>query len=120
MAVTVTFESPGLAVVRASGVVLRSESDTAKYQLHEHMVAHGPVRALFLVEDGFLNLEAFASWDDIEVDAYLQQHLIRVALVSTVRWRDSMLLFFISAVAKFQMKHFELDQEEHARTWLFA
>lgn len=72
MAVNVNFEEGNLAVIRSSGVLTRPEVDQAKRQVHDHIVAHGKVLALIIIEDGFVNLEAFAKWDDIEVDAVIQ------------------------------------------------
>lgn len=118
MTVIVSFEEFNLAVVRASGVLMRTEADSAKHVLHRHMQEHGRIYALIVIEEGFSNLEAFVSWDDIEVDRYLQQNVLRMALVGDLRWRDSALLFFLSAVAKFQMEYFKPEQEELARVWL--
>jgi hypothetical protein len=52
------------------------------------------------------------------VDAYLQQNVRRLALVGDLRWRDTVLLFFLSAVAKFQIEYFKPEQEDFARAWL--
>lgn len=119
MALTVEFETnPRLIVIRASGVLLRAESDAAKRQVHDWMEEHGAAPALIVVEEGFSNLEAFASWDDIDVDTYLQAHVVRLAIVGDLRWRDTAMLFLASAIAKFKMDYFPQAQESLARAWL--
>lgn len=118
MPVFISFEDPRLAVIRASGVLLRTEADAAKHAIHDHMQQNGSVGALILIEESFSNWEAFVSWEDIEVDAYLQQNVRRLALVGDLRWRDTVLLFFLSAVAKFQIEYFKPEQEDFARAWL--
>ena len=118
MPVFISFEDPHLAVIRASGVLLRTEADAAKRVIHDHMQQNGSVGALILIEESFSNWEAFVSWEDIEVDAYLQQNVRRLALVGDLRWRDTVLLFFLSAVAKFQIEYFKPEQEDFARAWL--
>ncbi len=120
MAISVTFEEGNLAVIRSSGVLTRPEVDQAKRQVYGHIVAHGKVLVLILIDEGFINLEAFAQWDDIEVDAVIQPNIIRMALVGDMRWRDKAMLFFITAVASFQIEYFKPEQEDFARAWLNA
>lgn len=118
MTLSVSFEDKQLTVIRTHGVLLRAEVDAAKRQVHDHMQVHGKQLVLVLIEEGFANLEAFVSWDDIDVDHYIQQHVIRLALVGDLRWRDSAPLFFMNAVSKFQIEYFKPGQEEFARAWL--
>lgn len=120
MTINVNFEEGNLAVIRSSGVLTRPEVDHAKRQVHDHIVAYGKLLALIIIEDGFVNLEAFATWDDIEVDAVIQPNIIRMALVGDMRWRDKAMLFFITAVASFQIEYFRPEQEDFARAWLNA
>lgn len=120
MAISVTFENPQLAVIRTLGTLLRAEVDATKHQVHDHMQAHGKQHVLVLIEDGFTNLEAFVSWDDIEVDHFIQQNIVRLAVVGDLRWRDSAMLFFMNAVSKFQIEFFKAGQEEFARAWLVS
>ena len=94
MTVNIRFEEPALVVLHASGVLMRAEVDAAKRQVHDHMQAHGKQHVLAVIEEGFENLQAFVSWDDIDVDRYIQQHVVRMAIVGDLRWRDTALLFF--------------------------
>ena len=118
MTVSIYFESPNLAVFHGSGVLKREEVDEAKHVLHEHMMQHGPMRVMIQIDPDFQNLEAFVQWDDIELDKDIQKHVIRMAIVGNLRWRDSAMLFFISAVSKFPMEFFSADHEVLARAWL--
>jgi hypothetical protein len=120
MTLSVTFEPGQVVVMRARGILLRAEVDAAKRKVHDHMQTHGRQHALVLIEDGFTNLEAFASWEDIDVDHYIQQHVIRLAVVGDLRWRDTAVLFFMNAVSQFQIEYFKAGQEEFARAWLIA
>jgi|688.fasta_scaffold1277792_2 hypothetical protein len=111
MTVRVSFEPGNLAVVRSSGVIKRNEVDIAKHLIHDHIVAHGKVCALMVIEDGFLSFEPQATWEDIEVDAVIQPNIIRLALVGDLRWRDQAVLFFMTAVASFQIEYFRACQK---------
>lgn len=118
MTILVSFDSPQLITVRVSGVMRRAEVDDAKHQMHDHMQVHGKCWLLFLLEPGFSNLEAFVSWEDIDVDHYIQQHVIRLAVVGDLRWRDSALLFLFNSMVPFQIEYFPADQQGFALAWL--
>jgi hypothetical protein len=118
MTIHIEFEAPDRVIIRASGVLRRDELDARKRELFAHMQVHGRCHVLMLLDKDFANLQAFAKWDDIEEDAYIQQHVIRLAMVGDLRWRDSALLFFLSGLVPFQMEYFKAGQEEFARAWL--
>jgi hypothetical protein len=118
MTIHIQYESPDLALVSVTGVLMRTEMDDAKRQMHDHMQAHGPCRVLICFEEGFVNLQAFATWDDIDVDHYLQRNVVRMALVGDMRWRDSALLFLFNSMVPFQMEYFPAEQYELAKAWL--
>jgi SpoIIAA-like len=120
MSLNLVLEAPDLAVIRASETLLRAEVDAMKKRVAAHILANGKVHLLFIIDPGFSNLEAFASWDDIEADKIIQPNVIRVAIVGDLRWRDKALVFFITAVASFQIEYFPAEQEEFARAWLLA
>ena len=73
-----------------------------------------------IIDDGFADLEAFATWEDIEEDAFIQQQVIRLAIVGDLRWRDKAVLFFLNAVGRFQIDYFKPEHEPLARAWLLA
>jgi hypothetical protein len=120
MPIQLQFETADLAVVHVSGVLQRPEVDDAKRQVFAHMMEHGSMHVLIKIDPGFGNLQAFAKWDDIEEDRFIQQHVIRVALVGDLRWRDSALLFLLGGLVPFQIEYFNADQEHFARAWLLS
>jgi len=82
------------------------------------MEQHGVWPVLIVVEEGFSNIESFVSWEDIDVDHYLQAHVRRLAVVGDLRWRDTALLFLASAIAKFSLDYFPAHQKEFGLAWL--
>jgi hypothetical protein len=84
------------------------------------MMEHGMAHLLIVLAPGFNNLQAFASWDDIEEDRFIQKHVIRLAIVGDLRWRDSAVLFLLGGLVPFQMEYFPSDQEDFAHAWLLA
>jgi hypothetical protein len=120
MSVEVSFESADFIVVRCQGTLEREAVDAAKRQVFAHMMEHGMAHLLIVLAPGFNNLQAFASWDDIEEDRFIQKHVIRLAIVGDLRWRDSAVLFLLGGLVPFQMEYFPSDQEDFAHAWLLA
>ena len=124
MTISIYFESPGLAVIHGSGLLKLDDANQTKQVVHEHVTRHGPIRVLIQIEGDFGNLDALAKWDDIEanreLDRIIQQNIVRMAIVGDLRWRDSALLFFISALSKFPMEYFASGHKELAIAWLEA
>ncbi len=118
MPISIEFEAGNLIVLRSQGVLYRQEVDAIKRQMHGHMLAQGKMHLLMMIDNTFDDLEAFASWEDIEEDAFIQQHVLRLALVGDLRWRDRALLFFLNAVGRFQIDYFKPEHEPLARAWL--
>lgn len=118
MTIHVSFPEPQLIKVHVSGVMMRAEVDATKHQMHDHMQVHGKCALLFVLDPGFSNLEAFVRWDDIDVDVYIKQHVIRLAVVGDLRWRDSALLFLFNSMVPFQIEYFPAHQEGFAKAWL--
>ena len=118
MSISVCIEASNTIVIRASGVLMRAEVDETKHQMFAHLMENGKALLLMVIEPGFSNLQAFASWDDIAIDRYIQQNITRMAIVGDLRWRDSALLFFLNSVVPFQIEYFKAEQEEFARVWL--
>ena len=97
---------------------MRQKVDEVKRQVHARMQAHGKQHVLILIDSNCADLEAFATWEDIEEDAFIQQQIIRLAVVGDLRWRDRALLFFLNAVGRFQVDYFKPEHELLARAWL--
>lgn len=118
MTIRTEFEFPNLVVVRSNSTLLRSDVDAAKRRVHALMTQHGSVHVLIVIESGFADLEALATWEDIDEDAFIQKHIIRLAIVGDIRWRDKAMLFFLNAVGGFQIDYFKPEHDALARAWL--
>ncbi|BDT74302.1 hypothetical protein os4_38550 (plasmid) [Comamonadaceae bacterium OS-4] len=118
MPITVEFSTPNLVAMRVSEVILRTEVDAAKHQMHDLMQLHGPCVFMVELEPAIAGFEALATWEDIEVDHYIKKHIVRFAIVGDLRWRDSAMLFFFSSMVPFQIEYFPADQKELGLAWL--
>lgn len=115
---SIEFETSQLIVIRSEGMLRRSEVDEAKRAVFSRMQEHGKQHVLVMIDQDFSNLEPDATWEDIEEDAYIQRHIIRMAIVGDLRWRDRAMLFFLNAIGGFPIDYFNADQEPLARAWL--
>lgn len=118
MPLSIEFETTQLVVIRSVGVLKREEVDSAKREVFRQMQKHGKQHVLIMIERDFSDLEPNASWEDIEEDAYIQRHIIRLAVVGDLRWRDRAVLFFLNAVGGFPIDFFKPEHEALARAWL--
>ena len=118
MSVTVEFTPPNLIVAQVNGTLLRAELDACKHTIHDLMQLHGPCLMMMDFEPGFTGLQTFVSWEDIDVDKVIKQHVIRLAIVGDLRWRDSALLFFFNSMVPFQIEYFPANQKEFGLAWL--
>jgi hypothetical protein len=118
MPITVEFSTPNLVSIRVNEVILRSEVDAVKHQMHDLMQLHGPCVFMIELEPAVVGFEALVSWEDIEVDKYIKQHMVRLAVVGDLRWRDSAMLFFFNSMVPFQIEYFPANQKEFALAWL--
>ena len=118
MTVRLSLEDSRLVKLYVSDVLLRAEVDATKHQMHDYMQVHGKCHDMFILEPGFSNLQAFVSWEDIDVDKVIKQNIVRWAVLGDLRWRDSALLFLFNSMVPFQIEYFPLDQEDFAMAWL--
>jgi hypothetical protein len=114
------FETPTLVVLHASGTLKRDAVDAAKRRLHAHLLENGPCRVMIWLHPGSPVIDRSEVWEDIEEDVFIQQNLIRLALLGDLRWRDNALLFLLSGLVPFQMDYFKPEQEPLARAWLLS
>ena len=118
MSITVEFTAPNLLMVRVDGVVLRTETDASKHQAHDLMQQHGKCHVMIELEVGATGLQTMVRWDDIDVDHFIKQHIVRLAVVGDLRWRDSALLFLFNSMVPFQIEYFPAHQKEFGLAWL--
>ncbi len=118
MTIQVEFTAPNRIDIRVNCLMLRDEVDATKYRIHDLMQEHGKCVIMIRLESGLLGMQALVSWDDIDVDHYIKEHVIRLAVVGDLRWRDSALLYLFNSMVPFQIEYFPAAHEELATAWL--
>lgn len=107
-----------LAIIRATDVISRAEADAIKKDIISIIRRYGKVNILIIIEQDFTNLDMLANWDDDEDDEFIQKHIIRMAILGDIKWKDRALLFFLKGFLPFSMEFFKVGQEGFARAWL--
>ncbi len=118
MTISVEFTPPNRVDVHVDGLMLRVDVDAAKHQIHDLMQEHGKCLMMIHLETGMLGMQALVSWDDIDVDHFIKQHVIRLAVVGDLRWRDSALLYLFNSMVPFQIEYFPAAHNVLADAWL--
>ena len=118
MPIQVEFTAPNRVDVRVTGLMLRVEVDAAKYKIHDLMQEHGMCLIMIHLDSGLQGMQALVRWDDIDVDHSIKQHIIRMAVVGDLRWRDSALLYLFNSMVPFQIEYFPAAQDVLADAWL--
>lgn len=54
----------------------------------------------------------------VDVDHTIKQHIIRLAVVGDLRWRDSALLYLFNSMVPFQIEYFPAAHDVLADAWL--
>lgn len=120
MPIHLQFEPSGLIVSRLTGDITLAQLNDAKRAVFAHLMTQGSAPMLLCIEPGFPGLNALVQWDDIPEDAFIQQHITRMAFVGDLRWRDTAMLFFFHGMVPFPMDYFPQNQYELALAWLTA
>lgn len=118
MSIQIEFTCPNRVDVRVTGVMLRAVVDASKYKIHDLMQTHGKCLIMIHLDCGLQGMQALVRWDDIDVDHSIKQHIIRMAVVGDLRWRDSALLFLFNSMVPFQIEYFPAAQDSFANAWL--
>ena len=117
MGATIQQEEGHLRVLRITGLLSKSELDSA---LEAEAKQWGPatrVRVLIIVED-FKGWERGADWGDTSFLYAHDDQIDKIAIVADPRWETETLMFAAAGIRKAPVKFFPPDQLALARAWL--
>ena len=103
--------------IRLAGKLTAADYDRLAPYLKEKAKAHGPLRVLVLMEDwdGWDSLTAM--WEDLKLDATLNEHVERLAVVGEEDW-ERWMTEVTKPLAEGKVRYFEPSALEAAWTWL--
>ncbi len=117
MGVTIQQEEGNLRVLKITGLLKKSEMDTA---LAAEARKWGPatrVKVLVMLED-FKGFERGADWGDITFLVKHDYQVEKIAIVGELKWESDMVTFAGAGFRQGEVKFFPKDQLSQARAWL--
>ena len=103
--------------IRLAGKLTAEDYDRLAPYLKEKARTHGPLRVLVLMEDwdGWVSLTAM--WKDLKLDAALNEHVERLAVVGEEDW-ERWMTEVTKPLAEGKVRYFEPSALEAAWAWL--
>jgi hypothetical protein len=117
MGITVQQEKGGLVVVRITGLLKKSEMDSAFKSVARKWGPSTRVKTLVVVED-FEGFERGANWGDISFLVQYDPQIDRIAIVGDPNWEGDLLTFAGAGFRQGQIRYFPTAQIAQARAWL--
>ncbi len=117
MGVTIQQEEGNLGVLRISGLLRKSEMDTALRAEAGKWSPETRVKVLVVLEN-FEGWERGADWGDITFLLEHDHQIDKIAIVAESKWEKETLMFAGKGFRRGQVKFFPPNQLAVARAWL--
>lgn len=103
--------------VRVSGTLTEADYDRLIPFLEARVREHGPLRVLVLMEDWHGWDSIGALWEDAKMDARLNEHVERIAMVGDEEW-ERWMSKLSRPFAEGQLRYFDAADLDAAWTWV--
>ena len=117
MPVLIQNESSNVTVLRASGILKRSEFATVQSSAARDIDAGAHPRILAILED-FEGWEKGADWNDLEFMFSHGNEIAKIAIVGDPRWEPDALAFAGAGFRRAPVQFFPTGQLAAARAWV--
>jgi hypothetical protein len=117
MGATIEQEEGNLRVLRITGLLRKSEWDSALTKEAEKWGPETRVKVLVIVED-FKGWEHGADWGDMDFFVEHDHQIEKIAIVADPKWELQTLMFAGAGVRRAPVKFFFANQLGIARSWL--
>lgn len=117
MGATIEREEGNLRVLRITGLLRKSEWDSALATEAEHWRPETRLKVLVIVKD-FKGWERGADWGDMDFFVEHDHQIEKIAIVADPKWKLETLMFAGAGVRSAQVKFFPESQLTMARAWL--
>jgi hypothetical protein len=108
-----------ILAIEAIGTVTHDDYRDILIPKAESMLAHGPIKMIYVVGDHFAKFELEALWDDGAFGIKHWREFTQVAVVTDIGWLRSMAAMFAPLIpADFRL--FRLSEMSTAKTWITA
>lgn len=117
MPANIQYEPGNICVLRASGVVKRSEFGNAQQSMAQKIDSGVQPRVLAILEN-FEGWEKGADWNDLDFQLSHGGEIAKIAIVGDRRWETESLAFAGAGFRRAPVKFFSEGSEAEARAWL--
>jgi hypothetical protein len=117
MGATIEREEGDLRVLRITGLLRKSEWDSALAAESQKWGFETRVKVLVIVED-FKGWERGADWGDMDFFVEHDHQIEKIAIVADPRWETGATMFAGAGVRRGQVKFFSPTQLAQAQAWL--
>jgi hypothetical protein len=117
MGATIEREEGNLRILRITGLLRKSEWDSALAAEAEHWGPETRVKVLVIVED-FKGWERGADWGDMDFFVEHDHQIKKIAIVADPKWKLETLMFAGAGFRRAPVKFFPWNQLGPARAWL--
>ncbi len=117
MGATIEREEGSLRILRITGLLRKSEWDSALAMEAEQWGPETRVKVLVIV-GGFKGWEHGADWGDMDFFVDHDRQIEKIAIVADPKWELQTLMFAGAGVRSGQVKFFPPTQLTQARAWL--
>ena len=117
MPVIIQHEPSNVTVLRASGILKRSEF-AAEQSALARAIDIGSKPRLLVIFENFEGWERGADWNDLDFMISHGGKISKIAIVAEPRWETLALAFAGAGVRRAPVKFFPPNELEQARSWL--
>jgi hypothetical protein len=117
MGATIQQETGSVRVLRITGLLRKSELDSALASEARKWGPETRVKVLVTLED-FEGWERDADWGDMTFFVSHDHQIEKIAIVADPRWETGVTMFAGAGVRRGPVKFFPTDQLAQARAWL--
>jgi hypothetical protein len=108
---------PDVLAIEAVGTVTHEDYRNILIPKAEAMMAHGPIKMLYVVGEHFTKFELEALWDDCEFGIKHWKEFSHIALLTDIGWLRSMAAMFAPLIRS-DVRLFRLSEMSAAQTWI--
>jgi hypothetical protein len=108
---------PDVLAIEAVGTVTHEDYRNILIPKAEAMMAHGPIKMLYVVGEHFTKFELEALWDDCEFGIKHWREFSQIAVITDIGWLRSMAAMFAPLIPAV-VRLFTLSELAAAKIWI--
>ncbi|HMJ64243.1 MAG TPA: STAS/SEC14 domain-containing protein [Candidatus Binatia bacterium] len=117
MSASIVDATDGILTIKFTGKLTQPELAAVQKSADEFVQQHGKVRFLAVAEN-FQGWEKGGDWGDLSLQAEVDPHIEKMAIVGEKKWEELALVFTAQGFRGFPIEYFQPAELKEARAWL--